>query len=56
MRAHLSLKDIAAKTGFSIMTVSRALNDHPDVKTDQIPPDADMDYVRFVSDSIAGGE
>jgi LacI family transcriptional regulator len=32
MRAHISLKDIAAKTGFSIKTVSRALNDHPDVK------------------------
>jgi DNA-binding LacI/PurR family transcriptional regulator len=32
MRAHVGLKDIAAKTGFSIKTVSRALNDHPDVK------------------------
>jgi DNA-binding LacI/PurR family transcriptional regulator len=32
MRAHIGLKDIAAQTGFSIKTVSRALNDHPDVK------------------------
>lgn len=31
MKKHIGLKDIAEKTGFSIKTVSRALNDHPDV-------------------------
>jgi LacI family transcriptional regulator len=30
-RTSISLKGIATKTGFSIKTVSRALNDHPDV-------------------------
>ena len=31
MKKHIGLKDIAEKTGFSIKTVSRAINDHPDV-------------------------
>jgi len=26
------LKDIAAETGYSIKTVSRAIHDHPDIK------------------------
>lgn len=33
-KKHIGLKDIAAKTGFSTKTVSRALNDHPDVNED----------------------
>ena len=34
----VTLKDIASKLGLSIMTVSRALNDHPDIndKTKQL--------------------
>ncbi|MBN1837825.1 MAG: LacI family DNA-binding transcriptional regulator [Spirochaetales bacterium] len=31
MGRHIGLKDIAQLTGFSVKTVSRALNDHPDV-------------------------
>ena len=31
MKKHIRLKDIANKTGFSIKTVSRAINDHPDI-------------------------
>ena len=34
MKKSVGLKDIAEKTGFSIKTVSRAINNHPDVNKD----------------------
>jgi len=33
-RSHVSLKDLAREIGVSISTVSRALNNHPDISLD----------------------